>query len=105
MTRKLSVSLPDDLYEQLQAEGAENVSAFVAGAIRQQLDRQRLLGFVAELEEELGPVDEDAFATFDALLDDVLAAQGSASRVGKHARKSAKKKASAPVARSRSAAR
>lgn len=74
MTRKLSVSLPDDLFDELQIEGAENVSAFVASAIRQQLDRRRLLGFVAELEEELGAVDEDAFVEFDTLLGNVLAA-------------------------------
>lgn len=73
MTRKLSVSLPDDLYDELQVEGADNVSAFVAGAIRQQLDRRRLFGFVAELEEELGAVDEDAFTELDTMLGDILA--------------------------------
>lgn len=103
MTRKLSVSLPDDLYEELQVEGAENVSAFVAGAIRNQLDRRRLLGFVTELEEELGAVDEHAFTEFDAILGNVLAASTIAPKSSPHARKSGKEPTTKRTGRARSA--
>lgn len=103
MTRKLSISLPDDLYEELQVEGAENVSAFVAGAIRHQLDRQRLLGFVAELEEELGAVDERAFTEFDAILGGVLAASTTPSKPARRPTQSGKETTHGRVRRARSA--
>lgn len=104
MTRKLSVSLPDDLYAELQVEGSENVSAFVAGAIRHQLDRRRLLGFVAELEEELGAADEDAFTEFDAILGNVLAAGATARKPARRPKKSGKEPTTSRRARARSAA-
>lgn len=103
MTRKLSISLPDDLYEELQVEGAENVSAFVAGAIRHQLDRHRLLGFVAELEEELGAVDKDAFTKFDAILGNVLTASAPASKPSRRPRTSGKEQPTSRARRARSA--
>ncbi|HEX2040323.1 MAG TPA: hypothetical protein VHF47_11405 [Acidimicrobiales bacterium] len=103
MTRKLSISLPDDLFDELQVEGADNVSAFVAGAIRQQLDRRRLLGFVAELEDELGAVDESAFTELDAILGDVLAAASTASGSSGRTGKSAKKPTAGRATRARSA--
>ena len=103
MTRKLSISLPEDLYEELKGEGTENVSAFVAGAIRHQLDRQRLLGFVTELEEELGAVDEDAFTEFDAILGNVLAAGAIASKSSRRSRKSGKEPTTKRTGRTRSA--
>lgn len=100
MTRKLSISLPDDLFNELQVEGADNVSAFVAGAIRQQLDRQRLLGFVAELEEELGAVDEGAFAEFDTILANTLAAGAAPLKASRASKKSDKEH---PTGRARKA--
>lgn len=103
MTRKLSVSLPDDLYEELQVEGAENVSAFVAGAIRHQLDRQRLLGFVAELEEELGAVEEGAFTELDSILSSVLAASTNPSKPARRPRKPRKETTAGRARRARSA--
>lgn len=104
MTRKLSISLPDDLFEELQAEGADNVSAFVAGAIRHQLDRRRLLGFVAELEDELGAVDEAAFREFDTILSDVLAEASTAARPSSRFNTSAKEPTAGRAARARRAA-
>ena len=61
---KLSVSLPDDLMEDLRAVAHGNVSAFVTAAVRRELDRRRLLAFVAELEEELGPADQTEVARY-----------------------------------------
>jgi post-segregation antitoxin (ccd killing protein) len=61
---KLSVSLPDDLVQDLRAVARDNVSAFVAAAIRHELDRRRLHAFVVELEEELGPADEAEVARY-----------------------------------------
>ena len=61
---KLSVSLPDDLVQDLRAVARDNVSAFVAAAVRHELDRRRLHAFVAELEEELGPADEGEVARY-----------------------------------------
>ena len=61
---KLSVSLPDDLVRDLRAVAHDNVSAFVTAAVRRELDRRRLLAFVAELEEELGPADETEVARY-----------------------------------------
>lgn len=105
MTRKLSISLPDDLFDELQVEGIDNVSAFVAGAIRHQLDRRRLLGFVAELEGELGAVDESAFTEFDTILADVLAASSTAPKPSPRNRKSAKEPRGSRATRARTATR
>ncbi len=105
MTRKPSISLPDDLFDELQVEGAENVSAFVAGAIRHHLDRRRLLGFVAELEDELGAVDESAFTELDTVLGNVLAEGSTASRPPPRTRKSAKEPRNGRATRARSATR
>jgi hypothetical protein len=64
---KLSVSLPDDLVQDLQAVAHGNVSAFVTTAVRHELDRRRLFAFVDELADELGPVDEAAVAKYSEL--------------------------------------
>lgn len=50
----------------LQAVSHGDVSAYVAGLVRNELDRQRLLAFVEELEEELGPTDEAEVTKYTA---------------------------------------
>ena len=65
---KLSVSLPDDLVRDLKEVAHGNVSAFVTAAVRNELDRLRLQAFVAELEDEVGPVDETEAARYSAML-------------------------------------
>jgi post-segregation antitoxin (ccd killing protein) len=65
---KLSVSLPDDLVQDLKEVAHGNVSAFVAAAVRNELDRLRLHAFVAELEDQVGPVDETEVARYSAML-------------------------------------
>ncbi len=61
---KLSISVPDDLADDLRGLATGNVSAFVTAAIRHEVDRRRLFGFLDELEAELGPADEDEIAVF-----------------------------------------
>lgn len=68
---KISVSLPDDLVVDLQAAARDNVSAFVAAAVRNELDRRRLQVLVKELEAEVGPVNEAQVAKFSAMLANV----------------------------------
>lgn len=65
---KLSVSLPDDLVQDLKEVARGNVSAFVTAAVRNELDRLRLHAFVKELEAEVGPVDETEVARYSAML-------------------------------------
>jgi len=77
---KLSISVPDDVVEDLQAFGGENVSAFVTTAIRHELDRRRLFAFLDELEDELGPADEDEVAAFSEALSQVAAAKSGRQR-------------------------
>jgi post-segregation antitoxin (ccd killing protein) len=65
---KLSVSLPDDLVQDLKAVVPDNVSALVATAVCYELDRRRLHAFVEELVAELGPSDETEVARYSELL-------------------------------------
>jgi post-segregation antitoxin (ccd killing protein) len=65
---KLSVSLPDDLVLDLKEVAHGNVSAFVTSAVRNELDRLRLHAFVAELEDQVGPVDETEVARYISML-------------------------------------
>ncbi len=56
-SKKITVTIPEDLLEEVRAEAAERgVSAYVARALRLQLDRDRLRELVTWLEEEYGPV-------------------------------------------------
>ena len=71
---KLSISIPDELVDDLRTVAPENVSAFVATAVRHELDRRRLLGFLDELEDELGPVDEDEVSSFNEKFSEIAAA-------------------------------
>ena len=64
---KLSVSLPDNLVQDLRAVAHDNVSAFVTAAVRHELDRRRLSAFVDELADELGPIDEAEVARYSEL--------------------------------------
>ena len=61
---KISVSLPDDLFEDLKVAARDNVSAYVTAAVRNELDRRRLFAFLDELEDELGPADEAEVARY-----------------------------------------
>jgi hypothetical protein len=59
-TKKVTVTIPEELLEEIRAEAAERgLSAYVAEALRFKRDRDRLLELVNWLEEEYGPVTED----------------------------------------------
>jgi hypothetical protein len=64
---ELSLSLPDDLVQELRATAPDDVSAFVAAAVRHALDQWRLHAFVEELVTELGPSDEAEVAGYSEL--------------------------------------
>ncbi|MGH3248653.1 MAG: hypothetical protein ACRDOI_20960 [Trebonia sp.] len=68
---KISISLPEDLVRDLRAVAHDNVSAFVAAAVRKELDRRRLHAFVQELVAELGPSDEAEVARFSAMFAEI----------------------------------
>lgn len=87
---KLSVSVPDDLVNDLRGLAPGNVSAFVTTAIRHEIDRRRLFAFVDELDDELGPTDEDEIAVFMEALTSPMAAKPAGShRKGRSAQRSA----------------
>jgi hypothetical protein len=64
---KLSVSLPDDLVQELRAVPPDDVNAFAAAAVRHELDRQHLHAFVEELVAELGPSEEAEVTRYSEL--------------------------------------
>lgn len=79
---KLSISLPDELLRDLRNVAHENVSAFVSAAVRHELDRRRLFAFLDELEDELGPADENEVAAFNEMFSGIAATTAAGSRSG-----------------------
>ena len=60
---KLSVSVPSDLARSVRRRvGPRGLSGFVARAMQHELEREQLASFLRELDDELGPVPEDARA-------------------------------------------
>jgi hypothetical protein len=58
---KLSVSVPQDLARSVRKRvGARGLSGFVARAMRNELEREQLGAFLAELDHVIGPVSEKA---------------------------------------------
>ncbi|MER8232329.1 CopG family transcriptional regulator [Streptomyces sp. NPDC101490] len=69
-TKKVTVTIPEDLLEEVRAEAAEyGLSAYVAEALRLRRDRDRLRELVDWLEEEHGPVTGGERAAATAELD------------------------------------
>lgn len=80
-TRKISVSVEEDLVDAMQERvGARGVSRFVSRAIRHELELAELSDVVAELEDVLGPPDERLTAEAAAAFDQVERANKSRSR-------------------------
>lgn len=80
-TRKISVSVEEDLVDAMQERvGARGVSRFVSRAIRHELELAELSDLVAELEDVLGPPDERLMAEAAAAFDQVERANKSRSR-------------------------
>jgi len=60
---KLSVSVPGEVARALRRRvGARGLSGFVARAIRHELEREQLGAFLAEMEQDLGPVSKSALS-------------------------------------------
>lgn len=76
---KLSISVPDDLVDDLRGLARGNVSAFVTSAIRHEVDRRRLFSFLEDLDAELGPVDEEEVGYFVDVLTQTSRVGGSSS--------------------------
>jgi hypothetical protein len=71
-TKKVTVTIPEDLLDEIRAEAAERgLSAYVAEALRFKRDRDRLLELVGWLQEEHGPVTGDERAAALAELEDL----------------------------------
>ena len=71
-TRKISVSVEEDLVDAMQGRvGGRGVTRFVSRAIRHELEREELGEMLVELEEVLGPPDEDLMAEAAAAFDQV----------------------------------
>ncbi|MFG1965677.1 CopG family transcriptional regulator [Nonomuraea sp. NPDC049028] len=81
-TKKVTVTIPEDLLEEVRADAAERgLSAYVAEALRFKRDRDRLLELVSWLGEEYGPATEDERAAAIEELED-LDAEHERRRVG-----------------------
>ena len=62
-TAKVSLTLEEELVEEARgAVGARGLSGYVNNALRQQLQRDRVLRLLAELEREHGPIDPKTLA-------------------------------------------
>ncbi|QDY77708.1 CopG family transcriptional regulator [Streptomyces qinzhouensis] len=71
-TKKVTVTIPVDLLEEIRGEVAERgLSAYVAEALRFKRDRDRLRELADWLEEEHGPVTESESAAVRDELDDL----------------------------------
>ncbi|GAA2287034.1 hypothetical protein GCM10010149_36670 [Nonomuraea roseoviolacea subsp. roseoviolacea] len=71
-TKKVTVTIPEELLDEIRAEAAERgLSAYVAEALRVKRDRDRLLELVNWLEEEYGPVTDDERAAAGKELDEL----------------------------------
>ncbi|MDV5146835.1 CopG family transcriptional regulator [Streptomyces sp. SBC-4] len=71
-TKKVTVTIPEDLLEEIRADAAEQgLSAYVAEALRLRRDRDRLRELVDWLEEEYGPLTEEELAAGRAELEEL----------------------------------
>jgi hypothetical protein len=71
-TKKVTVTIPEDLLDEIRAEaGDRGLSAYVAEALRFKRDRDRLLELVDWLQEEHGAVTEDERAAALTELEDL----------------------------------
>lgn len=77
---KLSLSLPDDLMDDVRRFADGDVRSFATAAIKEAVNqrkeqaRQHLDNLVQELEAQVGPVDEDRVARFTAILEKTASA-------------------------------
>ena len=92
---KISVSIDDELVEAVRHEAKGNVSRFVSEAVREAVSRAQMLRGLAELDDELGPVDAGLRAEVGAVFDEVAGANARTDRgagaIGPSARRSGSK--------------
>ncbi|MGH9063127.1 MAG: hypothetical protein ACRDZQ_03100 [Acidimicrobiales bacterium] len=75
-TERVTITLPDDLAEQVRIQAAGGgVSGWIATAVAHELEHQHLAELDENLEAEFGPPDPGLLAEFEALMDQVEAAQ------------------------------
>ena len=80
-TRKISVTVEEELVDAVRGRvGARGVSAFVSRAIRHELEHAELGELLDELDEALGPPDEELMAEAAAAFDQVEKAIKSSGR-------------------------
>lgn len=86
-TKKVTVTIPEDLLEEIRGEAAERgLSAYIADALRLKQDRDRLRELADWLQEEHGPVTDEEHAAALAELEDLDAEHERRRRVhGSHA--------------------
>jgi hypothetical protein len=73
-TRKITVTIPEDLLEEVRAASAERgISAYVAEALRIKLDQDQLAELVDWLQDEYGPLTEEDETATDEFLAEVRA--------------------------------
>lgn len=71
-SKKVTVTIPEDLLEEIRAEAADRgLSSYVAEALRAKRDRDRLVELVDWLQEEHGPVTDVERAAALAELDEI----------------------------------
>ncbi|MGJ3560106.1 CopG family transcriptional regulator [Streptomyces sp. NPDC055186] len=71
-TKKVTVTIPEDLLEEIRGEAAERgLSAYIADALRLKQDRDRLRELADWLQEEHGPVTDEEHAAALAELEDL----------------------------------
>jgi metal-responsive CopG/Arc/MetJ family transcriptional regulator len=84
-TKKVTVTIPEDLLDEIRAETAERgLSAYIADALRLKRDRDRLQELVDWLQEEHGPVTENERAAALEELEDLDAEHEHRRVAGKH---------------------
>jgi hypothetical protein len=71
-TKKITVTIPEDLLEEIRAETAERgISAYVTEAIRLKQNQDKLRELVDWLEEEYGPITEEERAAVEQEMADL----------------------------------
>ena len=84
-TKKVTVTIPEDLLDEIRADAAERgLSAYVAEALRFKRDRDRLLELVDWLQEEHGPITEHEHEAALVELDELDAEHERRRTAGKH---------------------
>ncbi|MFE7897996.1 CopG family transcriptional regulator [Streptomyces sp. NPDC057424] len=84
-TKKVTVTIPADLLDEIRGEAAERgLSAYIAEALRFKRDRDRLQELSDWLQEEHGPLSEEERTAASEELEDLDAEHERRRATGKH---------------------